>query len=300
MQGPHSKIKNALTIDVEDYFHVAALAKSIPTSKWDSLECRVEKNTDKLLELFDSKNVNATFFTLGWVAERYPQIVKKIAAAGHEVASHGYSHQLIYNQTQEVFREETHKSKVILEDITQQEIIGYRAASYSITNQSKWALDILCELGFKYDSSIFPVKHDLYGIPGSPRWPYTLETDQKNSIVEFPISTFNIANYKLPIAGGGYFRLFPYWFTKLGLGSINRENEPFVFYLHPWEVDPEQPKVQASWFSMFRHYNNLDKCYSRLEQLLRDFSFTTVEDVLVSKQLLQAREKNVIPAEGLS
>ncbi|UZE97965.1 XrtA system polysaccharide deacetylase [Alkalimarinus alittae] len=300
MQGSHTKIKNALTIDVEDYFHVAALAKSIPTSKWDSLECRVEKNTDKLLELFASKNVNATFFTLGWVAERYPQIVKKIAAAGHEVASHGYSHQLIYNQSQEVFKEETHKSKVILEDIIQQDVIGYRAASYSITNQSKWALDILCELGFKYDSSIFPVKHDLYGIPGSPRWPYKLETDQKNTIVEFPISTFNIANYKLPIAGGGYFRLFPYWFTKLGLGSINRENEPFVFYLHPWEVDPEQPKVQASWFSMFRHYNNLDKCYARLEQLLNDFSFTTVEDVLVTKQLLQARDKNAAFAEGVN
>lgn len=298
MQGSQSKIKNALTIDVEDYFHVAALAKSIPTSKWDSLECRVEKNTDKLLELFASKNVKATFFTLGWVAERYPQIVKNIAAAGHEVASHGYSHQLIYSQTPKVFKEETHKSKVILEDITQQEIIGYRAASYSITNQSKWALDILCELGFKYDSSIFPVKHDLYGIPGSPRWPYNLTTDKNNSIVEFPISTFNIANYKLPIAGGGYFRLFPYWFTKLGLGSINRENEPFVFYLHPWEVDPEQPKVQASWFSMFRHYNNLDKCYARLERLMSDFSFTTVEDVLVTKQLLQAREQNIASTQG--
>ena len=300
MQGPHSKIKNALTIDVEDYFHVAALASSIPTSKWDSLECRVEKNTDKLLELFASKNVTATFFTLGWVAERFPQIVKKIAGAGHEVASHGYSHQLIYNQSPEVFKEETHKSKVILEDIIQQEVIGYRAASYSITERSKWALDILCDLGFKYDSSIFPVKHDLYGIPGSPRWPYKLETDQKNTIVEFPISTFNIANYKLPIAGGGYFRLFPYWFTKLGLGSINRENEPFVFYLHPWEVDPQQPKVQASWFSMFRHYNNLDKCYSRLEQLLNDFEFTTVEDVLVNKQLLLPRGTKPFSPEGVS
>lgn len=298
MQGSHSKIKNALTIDVEDYFHVAALADSIPTSQWDSLECRVEKNTDKLLQLFADHEVKATFFTLGWVAERYPQIVKNIAAAGHEVASHGYSHQLIYNQPQDVFKEETYKSKVILEDITQQEIIGYRAASYSITNQSKWALDILCELGFKYDSSIFPVKHDLYGIPGSPRWPYKLDTDNSNSIVEFPISTFNIANYKLPIAGGGYFRLFPYWFTKLGLGSINRENEPFVFYLHPWEVDPEQPKVQASWFSMFRHYNNLDKCYSRLEQLLNDFEFTTVEDVLVNKQLLLPRDTKQFSSEG--
>ncbi len=300
MQGPHSKIKNALTIDVEDYFHVAALAESIQTSQWDSLECRVEKNTEKLLSLFESKNVKATFFTLGWVAERFPQIVKKIASAGHEVASHGYSHQLIYNQSPAVFKEETHKSKVILEDITQQEVIGYRAASYSITERSKWALDILCDLGFKYDSSIFPVKHDLYGIPGSPRWPYNLETDKKNTIVEFPISTFNIANYKLPIAGGGYFRLFPYWFTKLGLGSINKENEPFVFYLHPWEVDPSQPKVQASWFSMFRHYNNLEKCYSRLEQLLSDFSFTTVEDVLVTKQLLQSRENTALAVEGVN
>lgn len=298
MQGTRSTIKNALTIDVEDYFHVAALAESIPTSKWDSLECRVEKNTDKLLALFASKNVNATFFTLGWVAERYPNIVKKIAAAGHEVASHGYSHQLIYNQSPDVFKEETHKSKVILEDIIQQDVIGYRAASYSITEKSKWALDILCELGFKYDSSIFPVKHDLYGIPGSPRWPYRLETEKDNRIVEFPISTFNIANYKLPIAGGGYFRLFPYWFTKLGLGSINRENEPFVFYLHPWEVDPEQPKVQASWFSMFRHYNNLDKCYSRLEQLLNDFTFTTVEDVLVTKHLLHPRGNQTVLNEG--
>lgn len=298
MQGTRSTIKNALTIDVEDYFHVAALAESIPTSKWDSLECRVEKNTDKLLALFASKNVNATFFTLGWVAERYPNIVKKIAAAGHEVASHGYSHQLIYNQSPDVFKEETHKSKVILEDIIQQDVIGYRAASYSITEKSKWALDILCELGFKYDSSIFPVKHDLYGIPGSPRWPYRLETEKDNRIVEFPISTFNIANYKLPIAGGGYFRLFPYWFTKLGLGSINRENEPFVFYLHPWEVDPEQPKVQASWFSMFRHYNNLDKCYSRLERLLNDFTFTTVEDVLVTKHLLHPRGNQTVLNEG--
>ncbi|WP_250658256.1 XrtA system polysaccharide deacetylase [Alkalimarinus coralli] len=299
MQGTRSKIKNALTIDVEDYFHVAALAESIPTSKWDSLECRAENNTDKLLELFASNTVNATFFTLGWVAERYPNIVKKIAAAGHEVASHGYSHQLIYNQTPEVFKEETYKSKVILEDIIQKDVIGYRAASYSITNKSKWALDTLCELGFRYDSSIFPVKHDLYGIPGSPRWPYKLETEHGNSIVEFPISTFNIANYKLPIAGGGYFRLFPYWFTKLGLGSINRVNEPFVFYLHPWEVDPEQPKVQASWFSMFRHYNNLDKCYSRLEQLLNDFEFTTVEDVLVNKQLLLPRANKPVSAEGV-
>jgi len=284
-----ASIKNALTIDVEDYFHVAALSQSIKTSQWDSLECRVERNTEKLLELFSSRNVKATFFTLGWVAERYPNIVKKIDKAGHEVASHGYSHQLIYNQKPEIFKEETLRSKNILEDIIQKEVIGYRAASYSITNNSKWALDILCELGFKYDSSIFPVKHDLYGIPGSPRWPYKLETDSKNTIVEFPISTFDIASYKLPIAGGGYFRLFPYWFTKLGLGSINRLNEPFVFYLHPWEIDPQQPKVKASLFSTFRHYNNLDKCYSRLENLLNDFSFTTVEDVLVQKQLLEKR-----------
>jgi polysaccharide deacetylase family protein (PEP-CTERM system associated) len=272
---------------VEDYFHVAALKSQIPVSSWDSRECRVERNVDVLLDMFEQNKVTATFFTLGWVAERYPQVVERIAKQGHEVASHGYSHQLIYNQTPEGFREETFKSKKILEDIVQQPIRGYRAASYSITERSIWAIDTLVEAGFEYDSSIFPVRHDLYGIPDFPKQPHVYKGSSKGDIVEFPISSVNIAGYQLPIAGGGYFRLFPYWFTRFGLGKINREGDAFMFYLHPWEVDPDQPRVKdVGWKSTFRHYNNLNKCQPRLQNLLNDFEFTSMENVLIQKGLL--------------
>jgi polysaccharide deacetylase family protein (PEP-CTERM system associated) len=273
-------IKNAISIDVEDYFHVAALAEKISPDNWDSFQCRVERNTNNLLDLFDEFHVKGTFFVLGWVAERYPQLVKKIHEQGHEIASHGYSHQLIYTQSPEVFKKETIKSKQILEDIIQEPVVGYRAASYSITEKSKWAIDILVEAGFKYDSSIFPVKHDRYGMSAAPRYPYIHETEKGNKITEFPLSTFKIMSYKLPIAGGGYFRLFPYWFSKLGLASNNRAGKPFIFYLHPWEVDPDQPVFDVSLLSKFRHYNNLDKCRSRLSRLLQDFEFDTVKSVL--------------------
>lgn len=283
-------IKNALTVDVEDYFHVAALSETISPRDWDSMECRVEANTERLLELFDRHSAKATFFILGWVAERYPQLVRRIYQAGHEIASHGYSHQLVYTQTPEVFREETFKSKALLEDIIGKPVLGYRAASYSITAQSRWALDILCDAGFVYDSSIFPVHHDRYGMPGTPELPYRLTTDQKQEIVEFPLSTLNLLNRKIPIAGGGYFRLFPYWFSRWGLSTINGKGEPFIFYLHPWEIDPDQPRVKASWFSRFRHYNNLDVCYSRLERLMESFQFTTVADVLHGKGLISSQD----------
>ena len=269
-------IQNALTVDVEDYFHVAALSETIKPNDWDRWECRVERNTRTLLNLFAEKNTRATFFVLGWVAERYPALVREIHEAGHEVASHGYSHQLVYSQTPEVFREETFKSKALIEDIIGAPVLGYRAASYSITAQSRWALDILCDAGFVYDSSIFPVHHDRYGMPGTPDLPYLLTTDNQQKIVEFPLSTLDLLNRKIPIAGGGYFRLFPYWFSRWGLSTINKKSEPFVFYLHPWEVDPDQPRVEASWFSRFRHYNNLDRCYTRLEKLVSSFEFTTM------------------------
>lgn len=278
---------NALTIDVEDYFQVAALAEAVRREDWHSMEYRVEANTHLLLELLDRHNTRATFFTLGWVAEKSPQLVRDIQKAGHEVASHGYSHQLIYNQTPEVFREETRRSKQILEDITGEPITGYRAASYSITNQSRWALDILAEEGFVWDSSIFPVHHDRYGMPGTPRWPHRLTTDNGHELAEFPLSTLKFPGYTLPIAGGGYFRLFPYWFSRWGLGSINRQGHPFVFYLHPWEVDPDQPRLDVKWFSRFRHYNNLDVCEHRLDQLLGHFRFTAMGDVLRNLQLLE-------------
>ncbi|MGD8927298.1 MAG: DUF3473 domain-containing protein, partial [Thioalkalispiraceae bacterium] len=261
------KCTNALTIDVEDYFHVAALSKSISVKDWDNIDSRVEKNTRLLLDIFDSNNAKATFFVLGWVADRYPGIVKEIDSRGHEVASHGYSHQLIYKQTPKVFREETIRSKKLLEDITGKDIKGYRAASYSITKKSLWALDVLADAGFKYDSSIFPVYHDNYGIPGTPTKPYFLETLESNRLAEYPLTTYRFFKYSLPVAGGGYFRLYPYWLSRFFYKKIIRRGEPLVFYLHPWELDPEQPRVQASWFSKFRHYNNLDKCQGRLERL---------------------------------
>jgi polysaccharide deacetylase family protein (PEP-CTERM system associated) len=273
------QIRNALTIDVEDYFQVAALAEAVRYDDWSSMEYRVEANTDRILALFERAGVKATFFTLGWVAERSPELVKRIAAQGHEVASHGYSHQLIYNQTPDVFKEETRRSKVILEDILGAPVTGYRAASYSITNQSRWALDILAEQGFTWDSSIFPVHHDRYGMPGTPRWPHRLTTDKGYELAEFPLSTFKLPGYTLPIAGGGYFRLFPYWFSRYGLGSINRQGRPFVFYLHP--------RLDVKWFSRFRHYNNLDVCEQRLARLLSDFRFTTMSQVLESEGVLE-------------
>ena len=281
-------IKNALTVDVEDYFQVSAFANSIDQKEWDNHPLRVEDNTHRLLDLFDECQFKATFFILGWVAERKKELVLEIARRGHEVACHGYSHQLVYNQTPDVFQEETVRAKNILEDIIQQQVRGYRAASYSITEKSLWALDILAESGFVYDSSIFPVRHDRYGMPDTPEHPYRLKTPAGNSIIEFPLSTAKIINYRLPVAGGGYFRLYPYWLSRMGLRQINRQQKPFIFYLHPWEIDPDQPKIAASWFSRFRHYNNLDKCESRLRNLTADFQFGTTWEVLSDLGLTDA------------
>ena len=280
------KIQNALTVDVEDYFQVSAFAKSIKPTDWDGQPLRVEKNTQRLMDMFDQAQVKATFFVLGWVADRNRGLIREIAERGHEVACHGYSHQLIYNQTPAVFREETIRSKSLLEDIVQMPVTGYRAASYSITRNSLWALDILAEAGFVYDSSIFPVRHDRYGIHDAKEIPHRLETPKGHSIVEFPLSTAKIFKYKLPVAGGGYFRLYPYALTRAGLAQINRRQQPFIFYLHPWEIDPDQPRIEAGWFSRFRHYNNLDKCEHRLTRLLSDFDFTTCQDVLKSLNLV--------------
>ncbi len=283
-------IQNALTVDVEDYFQVSAFANTIDQKEWENQPLRVVNNTYKLLDLFDEYQFKATFFILGWVAERKQDLVLEIARRGHEVACHGYSHQLVYNQSPDVFRQETVLAKKILEDITQQPVLGYRAASYSITEKSQWALDILAESGFIYDSSIFPVRHDRYGMPDTPEHPYRLTTPAGHSIIEFPLSTVKIINYSLPIAGGGYFRLYPYWLSKMGLKQINRQQKQFIFYLHPWEIDPDQPKIAASWFSRFRHYNNLDKCESRLRNLMEDFQFGTTRDVLNTLGLTEAAD----------
>lgn len=280
-------MKNAFTIDVEDYYQVEAFAGVVNKCAWGEYESRVVDNTHRLLDLLDTYSVKGTFFILGWVAQHERALVREIADRGHEIASHGMSHTLVYTQTPEVFRDETRRSKALLEDICQRPVIGYRAATYSITRKSLWALDILHEEGFQYDSSIFPMRHDRYGIPDAQPYPNRLRTPAGYTLVEFPISIFRSGAVKLPVAGGGYFRLLPYPVTRWGLSQINRSGHEFVFYLHPWEVDPEQPRIQnAGAMSRFRHYLNLSQTRPRLERLLSDFSFTTMEDVLRTQALL--------------
>jgi len=284
MTATQNTITHAMTVDVEDYFHVAAFNKVISPDEWEKWPCRVEANTNKLLQLFADSNIKITFFILGWVAERYPELVKAIHAQGHEIASHGYSHQLIYKQDQNVFREEAAKSKRILEDLTQVQITGYRAASYSITRKSLWALDTLAELGFTWDSSIFPTRHDNYGIPGSPEEPYKIITSSGKILTEFPLTTAKVFGQSVPAAGGGYFRQYPYALSRwLFERASNNQTKPQIFYLHPWEIDPDQPRVpNASWFSNFRHYTNLSRCLPRLERMIDDFQFGTISQSLGS------------------
>lgn len=283
-------IKNYMTIDVEDYFHVSAFEKQSPPDTWGGRECRVERNTDKVLELLDVADVKATFFILGWVAERFPQITRKIAALGHEVASHGYLHQRVALQDRETYRQDIRRGKALLEDQIGKPVLGYRAPSYSITRQTSWAFDELLEAGFQYDSSIFPMQHDFYGIPDWPRFAgYAVKNgdqweDRPNlsaeqiGIREIPITTLRLGTKNLPIAGGGYFRLLPYVVTRWGLQRINqKEQQPFVFYLHPWEFDPGQPRMAgASVKSKFRHYLNLARTEQHFKQLISDFKFDTM------------------------
>lgn len=284
---PNNGIRNAMTVDVEDYFHVEAFSRHIDRNTWGDRESRVVSNTQRLLDLFDRFQVRATFFVLGWVAERYPQLVKDIAARSHEVACHGWSHRLVYKQSPQEFRDETARAKKLLEDTVGESVIGYRAASYSVVAKSLWALDILCDLGFTYDSSIFPIRHDNYGIPDANVSPYRHRTAANNEIVEFPLTTFELFGWRLPVSGGGYFRVFPYGLTRTALGRINRrERRPFIFYLHPWEIDPQQPRIEAGWFSRFRHYTNLEKCEARLCRLMSEFSFAPARDTLATLELL--------------
>jgi len=283
---------NAFSIDVEDYFQVAALAPSVTRATWTQRESRVERNTERLLGLLEERGIYATFFVLGWIAERHPGLVKRIAAAGHEIASHGFSHQLIYTQSPAEFRDETKRSKELLEDLTGEAVIGYRAASFSITQRSLWALDVLLDLGFHYDSSIFPIRHDRYGIPGASSEPGRVTAPSGRMLVEFPMSAASFAGVKIPVSGGGYFRLLPYWVTRAGLRQVNeRHARPFAFYLHPWELDPAQPRIKVRWLSRFRHYTNLDRCEARLKRLLSDFAFAPMTEVLSRRGLLVSNPK---------
>ena len=277
-----SRVVNAMTIDVEDYFHVSVFDGVVPRASWQRLETRVARNTERLLDLFEERNLRATFFVLGWVAERVPDVVRRIARAGHEIASHGYAHRLIYDQTPQAFREDVRRAKRLLENIGGVPVHGFRAPSYSVTPRSLWALDILIEEGYRYDASIFPIRHDRYGIPLSPRHPFVIER-RGRTIVEAPASTVTIGPLNLPIGGGGYFRILPYAWTRWGIARVNRaEHRPAIFYLHPWEIDPGQPALQTSWLGRFRHYRNLDATEDRLKRLLDDFAFGTLDSIIAS------------------
>jgi polysaccharide deacetylase family protein (PEP-CTERM system associated) len=278
-------IVNAMSVDVEDYYHVSALAPVVPRAEWPRMESRVCANTARLLSLFNEHAVRATFFVLGRVGERHPDLVRQIAAGGHEIASHGFDHRLVYDQTPDAFRDDIRRAKRLLEDLAGVPVVGYRAPSYSITSRSLWALDVLVEEGYEYDSSIFPIHHDRYGIPGSPRHAHVLSREA-GALIELPPSTVRIGSTNLPVAGGGYFRILPYWWTRWGIARVNqRERRPAIFYLHPWEIDPGQPRFRPGLASRFRHYYHLDKTEPRLKRLLRDFRFAPVRTILGASDL---------------
>ena len=289
-QPTEQPIVNAMSVDVEDYFHVSVFDGIVPRSAWESMESRVRANTERLLDIFDEFDVRSTFFVLAWVGERHPDLVVEIARRGHEVASHGYAHRLVYDQTRSAFRDDVKRAKAILEDACGRTVLGYRAPSYSITPRSLWALDVLIEEGYQYDSSIFPIRHDRYGIPVSDRVPYRVDRPA-GTLIEVPGSTTRAGSLNLPVAGGGYFRILPYWWTRWGINRVNeRESRPAVFYLHPWEIDPDQPRLKAGRLGRFRHYRNLAHTETRLRQLLTDFRFDTMQALVASVRLEVARD----------
>jgi len=277
-----NKIVNAMTVDVEDYFQVSAFEKTISREDWNNIPHRVENNTNKILDIFQEHGVKATFFMLGWVAERYPALIKRIVEEGHELASHGYFHIRVINQTREEFRQDIIKTKKLLEDLSGIEVKGYRAASYSIGANNLWAIDELADCGYRYSSSIYPIKHDLYGMPDAPRFAFHHEG---SGLLEIPITTVQFANKKLPCGGGGFFRLFPYVYSRWAINHINNnEHQSALFYFHPWEIDANQPRIKnAAWKSRFRHYLNLQKMEQRLQRLLKDFSWGRMDQIFLEQ-----------------
>lgn len=270
---------NAMTVDVEDYFQVSAFEKTIHRDQWDSLPLRVENNTYKILELFEQKKIRATFFTLGWVAERCPNLIKDIVSQGHELANHGYSHKRATQMTREEFREDIAKAKTILEDLSSNAVLGYRAPSYSIDETNPWAHDEILETGHRYSSSIVPIHHDLYGIPDAPRFMYQCE----NGLIEIPITTARVFEKNLPCGGGGYFRMLPYWLFRRGVKRVNqKDQQSAIFYFHPWEIDPEQPRqTDIDLKTRVRHYLNLGGNYNKITTLLDDFNWDRVDRVFL-------------------
>lgn len=281
------KPRNAMTVDVEDYFQVSAFERYIPRSTWDAQECRVEHNVDRILQLFDRHGVKATFFTLGWIAERYPQMVRRMVEEGHELASHGWSHVRVTQQDSAAFKQDVMRTKSLLEDLSGQQVIGYRAASYSIGASNLWALDVLNDTGHKYSSSIYPIKHDLYGMPDAPRFAFRPRND---SFLEFPVTTLKVGNKNLPCGGGGWFRLVPYPGMRWAMRRVNEiDRESAIFYFHPWEIDPEQPRQSGiDTKTRFRHYLNLRHMEARLDRLLNDFAWGRMDEVMYWPRVGQA------------
>lgn len=280
-------MKNALTFDVEEYFHAEAFSRVLRPEEWPTLESRVTRSTERLLDLLDREQVRATFFVLGWVAERHRALVRSIASLGHEIACHGHGHRMIQYLSRQEFEGDVTRAKDALEDTTGRPVLGYRAPTFSIMRSTLWSLDVLAETGFRYDSSIFPVVHDRYGIPDAPRFPHRLKTPNGGEITEFPPSTITLLGRRLPVAGGGYFRLFPYGFTRRAITRLNRgEGQPAMVYLHPWEFDPDQPRLPVGPLSRFRHLVNVGRTEARLTRLLSDFSFAPAADVLAETGLL--------------
>lgn len=279
MQSSASNIVNALTIDVEDYFQVSAFAGHIPRSEWEQMDCRVERNVAVILEMLRKHDAKATFFTLGWIAERYPQIVRDIVAGGHELASHGYAHLRASEQTPEEFRSDIVRAKAILEDLGGVSIKGYRAPSFSIGTSNLWALDCIRDAGYLYSSSIYPVRHDHYGMPDAPRFSFK----SVDRLIEVPPTTLRLFERNWPAAGGGFFRLLPYAVSRWSLVRVNQvDAQPGMFYFHPWEIDPAQPRIPGIGFkTRFRHYLNLHRMQPRLERLLSDFKWDRMDRVFL-------------------
>ena len=272
---------NAFSVDVEDYFQVGAFEQACPRDRWSQYEPRVERNTRRLLDLCAKHDVKGTFFTLGWVAERWPGLVREIRQAGHELGTHGQDHRRVTTMTPAEFREDIRRSKNTIEDVSGAEVIGYRAPNYSIVRETLWAMDILLEEGFLYDSSVFPIHHDRYGIPDFPRFPRPVRGSNGLALQEFPISTVRLAGMNLPFVGGGYLRHFPLSFIRWGMRRLNGlERRPAILYIHPWELDPEQPRQPVRWLTRVRHYRNLEQTEDRLARLFSEYSFASCREVL--------------------
>jgi polysaccharide deacetylase family protein (PEP-CTERM system associated) len=272
---------NALTFDIEDYYQVEAFKKYIRFEAWPRYPSRVVENTRKIIDILDQRNVKATFFILGWIAERFPDMIRRLTDDGHEIATHGYAHHMVYTQTPADFEKDLALSLEILETISGRKVIGYRAPTYSIIEETYWAFDILVKYNLRYDSSIFPITHDRYGVPDGERFPHQIHRDTGTTIMEFPLSTLRFGKWNFPIAGGGYMRLLPYWVLKKGIQHLNHQQQPCIIYLHPWELDPEQPKISnIPVTTRVRHYLNLRSTATKLRQLIHDFEFAPIKEVL--------------------